>query len=63
LFREFLSRPKKKKMKNDDDGYWWTIWYGLKYRLTYTHPSRGKIVICPNVIRDMLRTAAAAAQP
>ena len=48
-------------MKNDDDGYWWTIWYGLNYRLTYTHPSRGKIVICPNVIRDMLRAAAAAA--
>ena len=57
LFREFLIHSYTNG--EEDDDYWWTIWYGLNYRLTYTHPSRGEIVICPNVIRDRLREAAA----
>ena len=49
LFRCFLNR----KLCPDDD-YWWTIWYGLDYRLTYEHPTKGKITICPLTMRKQL---------
>ena len=50
LFRCFLNR----KLASKDDEYWWTIWYGLDYRLTYEHPTKGKITICPLTMRKQL---------
>ena len=50
LFRCFLNR----KLATNEEGYWWTIWYGLDYRLTYEHPTKGKITICPLTMRKQL---------
>ncbi len=49
MFRCFLNR----KLASKDD-FWWTIWYGLDYRLTYEHPTKGKITICPLTMRKQL---------
>ena len=49
MFRCFLHR----KLCPDAE-YWWTIWYGLDYRLTYEHPTKGKITICPLTMRRQL---------
>ena len=49
MFRCFLHR----KLCPDAE-YWWTIWYGLDYRLTYEHPMKGKITICPLTMRRQL---------
>ena len=49
MFRCFLNR----KLCPDAE-YWWTIWYGLDYRLTYEHPTKGKITICPLTMRKQL---------
>ena len=49
LFTSFLNR----KLASKDD-FWWTIWYGLDYRLTYEHPTKGKITICPLTMRKQL---------
>mmetsp|Transcript_17305 Transcript_17305/g.49420 ORF Transcript_17305/g.49420 Transcript_17305/m.49420 type:complete len:176 (+) Transcript_17305:1203-1730(+) len=58
-FRNFVDRRNKYNLS----GYDWTIWFGLDYRLTYTHPiTKRRIVICPQVVRDELRARAAAAR-
>ena len=51
LFRKFLNR---KLCPAGDEEHWWTIWYGLDYRLTYEHPTKGKITICPLTMRRQL---------